>query len=256
MGDFKGKRVWLTGASSGIGEALALELATRGAEVHLSARRADVLEALAGRIRSAGGAAFAVPCDVTDREKTLAAAKSIAEAHGPIDIVVANAGTYVPSEPHERFDSDEYEAIMRLNYGGVLHAIEGVLPGMIARASGHVVGVSSLVGYRGLPRAAAYGASKAAVINFLESLRFHTMSRGVDVTIVNPGFVETPLTNKNDFEMPFLVPAARAARIIADGILRRRMEVHFPAPFSWTFKFMRILPYPLYHALIGRKVAR
>ena len=250
------KRVWLTGASSGIGEALALELGARGAIVHLSARRRDLLESVAGRIKSSNGRAFVVPCDVTDLAAVKACAARIRDEHGPIDIMIANAGTYVASEPQENFDSAEYESIMRLNYTGMIHCIEAVLPAMLEHKRGHIVGVSSLVGYRGLPRAAAYGASKAAAINFLESLRFHTAPRGVPVTIVNPGFVKTPLTDKNDFEMPFLVPADEAARIICRGIEKRKMEIHFPAVFSWSFKFLRVLPYPIYHFLISRKVAR
>jgi NAD(P)-dependent dehydrogenase (short-subunit alcohol dehydrogenase family) len=163
------------------------------------------------------------PCDVTDLAAVKECAAGIEGTHGPIDIVIANAGTYVASGPHESFDSAEYESIMRLNYGGMIHTIESVLPAMLERKRGHIVGVSSLVGYRGLPRAAAYGASKAAAINFLESLRFHTAPRGVPVTIVNPGFVKTPLTDKNDFEMPFLVPAEEAARIICRGIEKQKM---------------------------------
>ena len=254
MNSLKGQRVWLTGASMGIGHAVAIELASRGAILGLTARTAEPLEALRKQIDTRGGQAWIFPGDVTDAEQMKAIAAEFRAQAGPIDILIANAGTHVFTKP-EAFDSKEYLSLMNLNFGGMLHCIEAVLPLMYERKSGHIVGVASLSGYRGLPRAAAYGASKAAAINFLEGLRFHLVRKGIDVTVVNPGFVRTPLTDKNDFHMPFLVEPDRAARIICDGIARRKLEIAFPIPFSWAIKMMRIIPLPIYNAIMSRAVA-
>ncbi len=253
MTSFKGRRIWLTGASMGIGKAVAIELASRGAIVGLTSRDADALGALQREIESRGGKALALAGDVTDGERMKAIVVEFTTELGPVDTLIANAGTHVFTNP-EAFDSKEYLSLMNLNFGGMLHCIEAVLPAMYARGAGHIVGVASLSGYRGLPRAAAYGASKAAAINFLEGLRFHLVQKGIDVTVVNPGFVRTPLTDKNDFHMPFLVEPDRAARIICDGIARRKLEVAFPIPFSWAIKVMRILPLPIYNAIMAKSV--
>lgn len=254
----KDQLIWLTGASSGIGESLARRLAREGAHLALSARRADALERLVAEITAAtpGARCRAFPLDVTDRSRVAATAGEIAVAfRRPIDILVANAGTYHPFDP-TRFDSSEYEADMKLNYSGILYCVEAVLPEMLLRRSGYLVGMSSLSGYRGLPRAASYGASKAAVINFFEGMRFDLLKHGVDVSIINPGFVKTPLTDKNDFPMPFLIDGDDAAEAIVSGMRRRKKEIHFPAAFSWIMKIMRILPFPLYHAMVAAKVVR
>ncbi len=246
-----GKIVWLTGASSGIGEALSHELALRGAKVAMTARRGEVLQEHARVIASRGFSAFCFPGDVTKNEEVAKIACQIQEELGPIDIVIANAGNHLFTIP-EKFDSAEYLQLMDLNFGGALRCIEQVLAQMINRRSGHIVGMSSLAGYRGLPRAAAYGASKAALINFLESIRFHLTKYSIDVTIVNPGFVKTPLTDKNDFYMPFLMDAPRAASIICNGIEKRKKEISFPRPFNWIVGLGRILPYFLYERIVSR----
>jgi short-subunit dehydrogenase len=260
MASLAGKRIWLTGASSGIGRALALELAARGAACGLTARSEEALRALRGEIEGRGGRAIVVPGDVTDAAQMKAVAAELEERLGGIDILIANAGTHLFTKP-EAFDAGEYLGLMNLNYGGMLRCIEAVLPYMLQRAGegregggGRIVGVSSLAGYRGVPRAAAYGASKAAMIHFLESLRFHLVRRGIGITIVNPGFVRTPLTDKNDFHMPFLIDADRAARIMCDGIARGKDEITFPIPFNWIIKVMRIIPYPIYKRIMSRAV--
>jgi short-subunit dehydrogenase len=249
MGKLTGKRVWLTGASTGIGRAVALELAACGAVCGLTARSKQTLQTLGKEIESLGGRAIVLPGDVTDANRMKAIVAELEAQLGGVDILIANAGTHVFTQP-ERFDAREYLALMDLNYGGMLRCIEAVLPAMLKRGSGRIVGVSSLAGFRGVPRAAAYGASKAAMINFLESIRFHLALSNVQVTIVNPGFVRTPLTDKNDFRMPFLIDADRAARIICSGIARGRDEIAFPIPFSWMIKALRILPYPLYRKIM------
>ena len=249
----KDQRIWLTGASTGIGRAVALELASRGAICGLTARNEESLQKLRQEIEARGGNALVLPGDVTDGDRMKAIASEFRAQLGEIDILIANAGTHVFTKP-EQFDAKEYLSLMDLNFGGMVRCIEAVLPAMLKRGSGHVVGVASLAGYRGMPRAAAYGASKAAMINFLESIRFHTARRGVKVTVVNPGFVRTPLTDKNDFQMPFLIDADRAARIICSGIAREKDEISFPIPFNWAIKLLRILPYPIYKALISNAV--
>lgn len=191
MAQLKDKVVWLTGASSGIGESLAIDLARRGARLALTARREELLGRLVGKISEQNGRAAGIAGDVTDLGAMQRAVREIETKIGPIDILIANAGTHLFTVP-EKFDSSEYLSLMEINYGGMLKCIESVLPGMIERRSGHIVGVASLAGMRGLPRAAAYGSSKAAMIHFLESLRFHLKQYGLKVTIVNPGFVKTP----------------------------------------------------------------
>ncbi len=251
MNKLQGKRIWLTGASYGIGQALAVELASRGAILALTARSADKLTELQARLAAGGAVCHVLTGDVTDLERMKEVAAKLRNTLGGIDILIANAGTHKFTKP-EAFDTAEYMGLMDLNFGGMLRCIEAVLPDMIDKRSGHIVGVASLAGFRGLPRAAAYGASKSAAIHFLESIRFHLADHRIPVTIINPGFVRTPLTDKNDFKMPFLVEPDRAARIICDGIARQKDEVAFPFPFSTVIKLMRVLPYPLYKLVMKR----
>ncbi|MDC0357383.1 SDR family NAD(P)-dependent oxidoreductase [Oligoflexia bacterium] len=249
MKSFQSKIVWITGASSGIGKALAHEVAARGAKCMLTARNVDTLSKLREEISQTGGTAFVYPGDVTDLKLMQDVVHEIEADHGPIDMLVANAGDNIFTKP-EQFDTEEYMYLMNLNYGGVLRCIEAVLKGMIQRKEGHIVGMASLAGFRGLPRAAAYGASKAAIIHFLESAWFHLRRLNVKVTIVNPGFVRTPLTDKNDFHMPFLTEPKKAAKIICDGLQKEKKEISFPIPFNWILKTVRIIPYALYDFII------
>lgn len=249
--NLQGKNVWLTGASSGIGEALAYELARRGARVAITARRAEALEKIVSEIRAQGGQAWSFPGDVTNLEEMKRVVAEIEQTVGPLDLAIPNAGTHIFTVP-EQFNSAEYLSIMQLNFGGILFCIEAVLPRMLERGKGYLAPVASLAGYRGLPRAAAYGASKSAAIHFLESIRFHLVRRNITVSIVNPGFVKTPLTDKNDFQMPFLIDADRAAKIICRGIERGKREIAFPWPFTWVLKIARMLPDPIYELLVNR----
>ncbi len=255
MDYFKGKVVWITGASSGIGRYLSLELARRGATCAITSRTRETLEQVVADAASLSGKLIAFPGDVRNLEELKQIESAIRSSFGRIDILIANAGTYIASNPLQ-FDSTEYMTQMDLNYGGLLKCIEVVLPDMLQRRAGQIVGMASLTGYRGLPRAAAYGASKAAIINFLESARFYLKRAGLSVTIINPGFVRTPLTDKNDFEMPFLTEPEDAARIICDGIARRKREVAFPFFFALFAKFMRVIPAPLYEFIWVRAWAR
>ncbi|MCB0353240.1 MAG: SDR family NAD(P)-dependent oxidoreductase [Bdellovibrionales bacterium] len=243
------KRVWLTGASSGIGEGLALELARRGARVALTARSEESLAQLCDRIKKGGGDAVVCAGDVTDTVSLKRAYSALKESFGGADIVIANAGTHFETWPEREFLPDQYLDLMNINYGGMLRTFGVVLPEMTEAKKGHLVGVASLAGYRGLPRAAAYGASKAAMILFLESMRFHLESVNVAVTTVCPGFVKTPLTDKNTFSMPFLTDVESAARIICDGIERKKECITFPFPFNWFMSLVRILPNFLFKPL-------
>ena len=250
-----GKIIWLTGASSGIGAALAYELASRGVKLALTARNGAKLTALAEDLRGAGAVAAVFTGDVTDLAEMKRISAEIEHSLGPIDLLLANAGTHFETWP-ENFNSVEYQNLMNINYGGLLHCLDAVLPQMLLRGTGTVVGIASLAGYRGLPRAGAYGASKAAMIHFLESVRFHLRPRGIKVVVVNPGFVKTPLTDKNNFQMPFLIDAKRAAKFICRGLELERDRIAFPAPFSWFMGLLRIVPFFIYDFLVEKQWRR
>jgi short-subunit dehydrogenase len=250
-----GARVWLTGASSGIGEALVAPLVRRGARVAITARRTDLLTAIAAKHTGSGASVLVVPADVTDGVAVAAAAKQVESAWGGIDLAIFNAGgTSAPkSELRDpQFVADHYTKTMALNYFSVVYGIEAVLPGMLARGGGHIAAVASLAGYRPSTVAVPYSASKAAVIHLMEGLRLGVESRGITVTVVNPGFVRTPLTAPNTFKMPFLVEVDDAAERIVRGLERGKHEILFPAPLAWTVKLLRMLPDRLYAGIIKR----
>ena len=245
--ELSGSIVWLTGASSGIGAAVADELVRRGAVVHGTARSADVLEE-----RAASDARFrAAPGDVTDPASMRAIAAAIREEHGRIDLAILNAGTWVPMGATD-FDVDGFRRSVDVNLMGMVHGIDAVLPAMLERGRGTIAGVASVAGYRGLPRSAADGATKAAQINLLESLRIDAGRRGVEVVTVNPGFVETEMTEVNDFPMPFMVSPERAATDICDGLARGRHEIVFPRRMAAAMKTARFVPVGL-HARLWRR---
>jgi len=247
------QRVWLTGASSGIGEALVGPLVRAGARVMVSARRPDALAAIAARYP--GDVVQSLPVDVTNRRAVAEAAREIEGRWGGIDLAIFNAGTHIPVDGTS-INADDFESLIRVNYLSIIYGVEAVLPGMLARGRGHIAGVASLAGYRALPTAAAYGASKAAAILALDALRFDLEPRGIAVTVINPGFVRTPLTDRNRFAMPALIDADKAADIIVSGLQRRKKEIHFPARFSWMMKLLRVLPYPVFERLVSRTTRR
>jgi short-subunit dehydrogenase len=245
--DFDGAGIWLTGASSGIGAALAVELAARGARVAATARRADRLAELANdRIT-------ALAADVTDAAAMEAAAERAAEIVGRIDVSISCAGNWQQMDV-DHFDPQIIRDHLDVHVMGLAHQLAAVLPDMLARGSGTIVGVSSVAGYRGLPRAEAYAAAKAAQQLLLESLRTDVSARGVQVTTVNPGFVETEMTQTNRFPMPWMVDAPTAARTIADGIAAGKAEVVFPTPMMLTMKAARLVPVGLWGKYAGRAV--
>ncbi len=238
---FAGQTAVITGASSGIGWALARTLAAEGARVGLVARRRVALEQLAAQIAQAGGTAAVAAADVGDRAATVAAVHQLAAQLGPVDLLVANAGVGAPTllEP---FNVPEIEKMFRVNTLGVVYAIEAVLPEMLRRGHGHLAAVSSLGSYKGLPGESAYCASKAAVNVFLEGLRIQLRDRGIAVTTICPGFVRTPMTSVNEFSMPFVLEADEAARRIARALARRVKVFNFPWQTSLMMRLTRWLP--------------
>ena len=247
--ELDGARIWVTGASTGIGAALARELADRGARVAISARNADQLtEVAAGRM-------VVVPVDVTDRAATVAAGQAVREALGGLDVAVLNAGTW--SSFHvEPWDSQLFADHLQVNVMGAVHTLEAVVPQMLTAGAGRIVGVASVAGYRGMPGSEAYSAGKAALINLLESLRGSLAPRGIVVQTVNPGFVATRMTDRNRFPMPFKVSAEAAARTIADGIARDKAEIVFPLPMAVLMKAVRLVPVRPWTALTAAMARR
>ena len=238
LATYAGRRVWLIGASYGIGAALARELLGRGAQVALSARKRELLEQVA-----AGHAAARVqPLDITDHASVLAARDALLQTWGGIDLVLVVAGTHTEMRAQD-FDIARARQLLEVNLHGVLNCVDAALPPLLAQGTGGIAIVSSVAGYIGLPKALIYGASKAALINFTESLYGDLRPRGIGVYLVNPGFVDTPLTQKNDFEMPALMKAEDAARVTLDEIAAGRFEIHFPKRFTRALKLLRVLPY-------------
>jgi len=245
------RTAWISGASSGIGAELAEKLAARGVEVILSSRRQEALEALAVRIRANGGSARVEPLDVSDPDATTAALLRIDDEVGGIDLVVANAGIGASRWAGD-LGWEDCAPTIGINVSGAAASLVALLPRMVERGRGHLVGISSLAGYRGMPASAAYSASKAFLMVFLESLRVDLMGTGVAVTDVRPGFVRTPMTDRNRFKMPFLVEVDEAARRIVTGIEKRRPVVTFPWPLALATRLTRIIPAGLWDRLVAQ----
>ncbi len=243
---------WCTGAGKGIGRSLALELAQRGWVVAASSRTVSDLDQLADDAKQRSrGRIFPYPLDVVDATANERTAAAIRADLGAIDLAVLNAGTHIPVNARN-FSVEPFRTLLETNILGVVNGIAAVLPQMRERASGHIAVVASVAGYCGLPSAAAYGATKAALITMCEALKPELDTMGIAISVVNPGFVRTPLTDKNPFPMPFLIDADVAARRIADGLARGRFEVAFPWPMVTLLKLLRTLPYPLFFAITRR----
>jgi NAD(P)-dependent dehydrogenase (short-subunit alcohol dehydrogenase family) len=241
----KWRVAWVTGASSGIGREVAIQLAAKGVKVAASARSADKLQDMA----KAAPLISAFPLDVTDLEATRRAAGAIEQQLGPIDLAILNAGAWEPTSAR-KFDAAAIARTTAVNYQGVVNGIDALLPRMLARHDGHLAFVASVAGYRGLPRSAAYGPMKAALINLAETLRTELAPEGVVVSVVNPGFVATPMTAVNKFPMPFIQPVEAAAAKIVSGLESRKFEV------AGLLKLARVLPYPLFFRLARRAMPR
>jgi short-subunit dehydrogenase len=245
--DWHGRRVWLVGASSGIGAALARALAARGARVAISARSADKLAQVAAECPGS----LAAPLDFTDAAATARVCKQLLFDWGGIDLVVFCAGTYRPLRAWE-LTAEAIRETLEVNLFGTMNGVAAVLPGMLGQKSGAIALVASVAGYAGLPRALVYGPSKAALINFAEILHMDLAPRRVSVFLINPGFVDTPLTAQNDFRMPALITPEAAAAAIIEGFARGRFEIHFPRRFTWLMKCLARLPRCIYFPLVRR----
>jgi len=241
MRDFKSKRYWLVGASEGLGRALALKLSQAGAEVILSARSTERLDALAAELP---GPAQVVAMDIADRD-------SVAQAWGAlgrIDGMVFLAGVYWPQSA-KAWNGPEVEAMFDINLTGAARVLAHVVPDFVARDAGHIVLTGSLSGFRGLPGAIGYAASKAGLYSLAESLYGDLKDTSVDVQLVNPGFIRTRLTDKNDFTMPFIMDPEPAAQIFFDHMQRGGFARHFPTLFSLVFRLSAFMPHALYRRL-------
>lgn len=246
ISDWHGKTVWLVGASSGIGEATAHALHRRGARVVVSARKAEALSAFV----QAHPGAEALPLDVTDSAAVQAAADAL-RSKGPLDLVLYCAG-YYKQQRATQFDLADMLRHNDVNYKGALYVLQAVLPEFLARRAGHISLISSVAGYRGLPKSLAYGPTKAALINLAETLYLDLRDCGIGVSLVCPGFVETPLTAQNEFTMPGLIKPAQAAEEILQGWARGQFEIHFPKRFTLWMKTLALLPSALYFPVIRK----
>ena len=244
--DWAGRRVWLIGASSGIGRATASLLHGHGARVIVSARQAS---ALADFVAAHPGSQ-ALVLDVSDRAALQAASDQLL-ADGPLDLVCYLAGHYQPMRATD-IDLDDALRHQQVNLTGVWHLLAALLPALLAQGHGHLSLVSSVAGFRGLPRSLAYGPTKAALINLAESLYFDLAPRGIGISVVTPGFVATPLTAGNDFPMPALLTPEQAAAEMIRGWERGEFLIHFPKRFSRFMLLLRLLPYRAYFALVHR----
>lgn len=245
---------WITGAGTGIGRALALALVARGMTVAVSARTLGDLESLA-REATGPGRVLPVPLDVTDQAAVAAAVSRIEAEAGPITLAVLNAGTHSEITA-QKFDTAEFRRVIDTNLMGAAYGLAALLPLMRARRAGCIALVASVAGYRGLPTSGVYSASKAALIALAEALKPELEGEGVDMVLINPGFVDTPLTRRNPFPMPFLIDVEEATRAIVAGLESGRFEIVFPWQMTLLMKLLGILPYGLFFAVTRRLVRR
>ncbi len=249
LASWEGRRVWLVGASTGIGRAVASALHGKGARVYVSARGEQAL----GEFASAHPGAVAVPLDASDAAQVRAAADELLR-HGVLDLVVYCAGHFKEQGAAD-FELHEMRRHLDINYGGALNVLDATLPALRRQGQGHISLMGSVAGWRGLPRSLAYGPTKAALINLAEALYIELRAVRIGVSIVNPGFVDTPLTAQNRFHMPALIGPEEAAREVIAGWERGEFEIHFPRRFTWPMKLLAALPFRLYQALVRRQTA-
>ena len=245
------KKIWITGASSGIGKALAEKFATEGWRVAVSARRKEILDEMASNKNISS-----YPLDVTNQEQTSDVFSKIINEFGSLDLCVFSSGTYDPKLEQE-INIKQNKFVMETNFFGVLHCIKAVEKYFKDRQDGHISVVSSIAAYRGLPNSSGYGPSKAALTNLTESLYFDFKKHNVRISLVSPGFIKTPLTDKNEFPMPFIKSPEFAAEKMFNGLTKSKaFEIHFPKTLTLLLKFLRILPYRIYLFLIDKSVKR
>lgn len=248
---------WVTGAGHGIGRGVAKALAVEGRTVAVSSRTREDLEALAAECEAeaVAGRILVHPCDITNAEEVARTVAAIEAEAGPLGLAVLNAGTHVPT-PVEEFTSSAMSRLVGTNLMGTVHCLEPLIRNFRARGTGHIAVVASVAGYRGLPTAAGYGATKAALINMCEALKPELERDGVRLTLINPGFVKTPLTDKNTFPMPFLISVEEAVSAIMRGLRSSGFEVAFPRRFAVLMKLLAILPDGLFFRITRRMIKR
>jgi len=245
------KKIWITGASSGIGKAVAEKFAKEGWKVAVSARRKELLEDLAKSENI-----FSFPLDITDQNQIKGVFKNILNEFGDLDICLFSSGTYDPKN-EQSINVEKIKNVIDVNFLGVVNSVKIVEDYFKNKKSGHISVVSSIASYRGLPNSSGYGPSKAALTNFCESIYFDFKKFNVRISIVSPGFIKTPLTDKNEFPMPFLKDADYAAEKIFNGLVKsNQFEIHFPKGLTLILKFLRILPYKIYLFLVDKLVKR
>ena len=245
------KIAWVTGASSGIGEAVAIELSRQGWVVIATARRADKLHELAAIHKNI----LPMAGDITDSNRMFEIIETARLNYGVPDLVILNAGTYI-ADPIEDFSAENFKTQIDLNLTGTANCLQAVLPHFTQRHAGHIAIVASVAGYRGLPRSLSYGPSKAALIHMAEALAIEGVRHNIKVQVVNPGFIKTPLTDKNEFPMPFLMDVDDAARVLVKELSSSRFEITFPKIFSYLLKFIGLLPARLYIKLLSMGAKR
>lgn len=249
--EWKDKIVFLTGASSGIGEALAIEIAKKGAVLGLLARRADLLKELAAKCEAAGGKARVFACDVVDAQAVQNAAAQLRSEFGRIDILIANAGIGGNNQETRELRPEAVKKVIDINLLGAVNSVYAVLPQMLEQKSGQLVAISSLAGFRGLPKSAAYSASKAGMTAFFESVRLDVQNQGVAVTIIQPGFIKTPLTSGRANKMPFLMELEDSIPLFLKAIEKQKKFAAFPWQLATLVRAGRIFPAWLYDKIAG-----
>jgi short-subunit dehydrogenase len=245
FGSFKNKNIWIIGASSGIGEACAKLFSSQGANLIISGRRVDALDEIRSANSTTESEIKVIPMDVNDEDSVNQASQQVLEQWQQIDLLLFVSGIYEPVRADKFIFSKVFKTI-NTNLLGPMRVLEKALPKFLIQGNGHIAIVSSVAGYSGLPKSLAYGPTKAALINFLESLYYDLSPKGIGVHLISPGFVSTPATANNDFEMPALISPEAAAAYIAKGLEDGDFDIHFPKRFSYFLKFLRILPYRLY----------
>ena len=245
------KKIWITGASSGIGKALAEKFSLEGWKVAISARRKEILDEMAEKENI-----FSYPLDVTNQIQIKDVFSKIINDFGDLDLCVFSSGTYDPKLEQE-INIKQNKFVMETNFFGVLYCIKTVEKYFKEKKEGHISIVSSIAGYRGLPNSSGYGPSKAALTNLTESLYFDFKKHNVRISLVSPGFIKTPLTDKNEFQMPFIKSPEFAAEKMFNGLTKTKaFEIHFPKALTVILKLLRILPYKIYLYLIDKGVKR
>ena len=242
----------MTGASSGIGEALALEIAKRGAAIGLLARRGDLLRQLAEKCEKQGGKARSFAIDVTDAKAVSDAADDLRNEFGKIDILIANAGIGGNNQETRNLNAEAVAEVINTNLIGAVNTVSAVLPQMLEQKNGHLVAISSLAAFRGLPKSAAYCASKAGMTAFFESIRLDVKAKGIDVTIIHPGFIKTPLTSGRKNKMPFIMELEDSIPHFIQAIEKRKKYAAFPWQMATFAKAGRFFPVWLYDKIAGR----